>query len=158
MICAYVSCLDNVINLSDRQLGDIEIKILIKGLNFCPTPVKPDLGESRCDLDKFHRSLCIQCWPNKNGKDTQSTFTGGPFNGLGSLKIKSESTWAPPPRPPNLEHVISTNEIGLLYKPVLSTRSSYVTWLERKCISDLAKDTSIVIKKSRQRWGHRHLN
>ena len=142
-----MSTLD-VINLSDRRVNEAEIRILNKGLHFCPTPISPDLGEIRHDLDKFHRSLRIQCWKNKNGTKTQPNIAGGPFNDIRSLKIKSESIWAAPPGPPNREHIISTNEIGLLYKPVVPTRSSIITHVERKCISDLANDTSIVIKKA----------
>ena len=142
-----IGTFDNVINLSDRQLNDTELKILNMGLHFCPTPITPDLREIRRDLDKFHRSLRIQWWLNKNGNDIQSITPGGPFKDIRSLKKKSESTWAPPPGPPNLEHIIS-NEIGLLYKQVLPTHKSNITSLERKCISGLTNYTSIVVKKS----------
>ena len=140
--------LDNVINLSDRQLTTIEKNILNKGLNFCPTPGEPDMGEIRRDLDRYHRSLRIQCWLTKHGGPHPTQTSLGPYDDIQSLKIKSESNWTPPLGPPNLEHIIATNELGLLQKPFTRTKRTNTTPVERKCISDLAKDESIVIKKA----------
>ena len=140
--------LDNVINLSDRQLTTIEKNILNKGLNFCPTPGEPDMGEIRRDLDRYHRSLRIQCWLTKHGGPHPTQTSLDPYDDIQSLKIKSESNWTPPLGPPNLEHIIATNELGLLQKPFTRTKRTNTTPVERKCISDLAKDESIVIKKA----------
>ena len=60
----HLGDLDNVVNLSDKVLTAQEHEILNKGLNFCPTPGDPDMGEIRRDL-RYHRSLRIQCWVNK---------------------------------------------------------------------------------------------
>ena len=144
-----LSDLDNVVNLSDKVLTDQERNILNKGLNFGPTPGDPDMGEIRCDLDRYHRSLRIQCWLNKKPKTSPVDQTIGPFNDVKSLKVPSDSTWNPPPGPPNLEYIIASNETGLLLtKPRVKYTPTNITKTDAKCISDLATDTDIVIKKA----------
>ena len=106
--------LDNVVNLSDRQLTEGEFNILHKGLNFCPTPGDPDMGEICRDLDKYYRSLCIQCWLNKKNSQHTPNIPVGPFNDVKSLKLKPNSEWNPPAGPPNLRYIIASNETGLL--------------------------------------------
>ena len=106
------------------------------------------MGDVRRDLDHFHRSLRIQCWLNKKATPQIVENQIGPYNDTKSLKIKTKSTWEPPSGPPNLEHVISSNELGLLKTTPNSVRCPNITRLERKCLSDLATDKSIVIKKA----------
>lgn len=48
---------DRVVNLSSKDLKSAEIRILSKGLNFCPTPNKINEEQLSADLDKFARSL-----------------------------------------------------------------------------------------------------
>ena len=84
--------IDNVVNLSDRPLTDMEHKILNKGLNFCPTPGEPHMGDIRRDLDHFHRSLRIHCWLNKKTPPDVVENQIGPYNDTKSLKIKGNST------------------------------------------------------------------
>ena len=50
--------------------------------------------------------------------------------------------------PSNLEQVIALNEMGTYSTRKSNTRASNITKLERKCLSDLANDHSIVIKKA----------
>ena len=129
-----LSTLDNVVNLSDKVLTDQELRILNKGLNFCPTPGDPE----------YHRLLRIQCWLNKKPNNLS-----GPYHDKKSLKLESKSTWNPPAGPPNLEYIIASNETGLL--TTLPRRKHIATNTSRsdsKCISDLAKDTNIAIKKA----------
>ena len=147
--CNHLGDLDNVVNLSDKVLTAQEHEILNKGLNFCPTPGDPDMGEIRRDLDRYHRSLCIQCWVNKKPTLPISDQQTGPYNDIRSLKIQSNSTWNPPTGPPNLEYIIASNETGLLTtKPKSSHNRTNITRLDAKCIADLARDTTIVIKKA----------
>ena len=140
--------LDNVVNLSNRTLNSTENNLLNKGLNFCPTPGEPNMGEIRRDLDKFHRSLRIDCWLHKKGQQPHTLNQIGPFDNVRDIKIKSQSTWEPPSGPPNLEYIISTNEMGILSEKIHKTCTPNVTKLDRKCLSDLANDQSIVIKKA----------
>ena len=51
---------DTVVNLSSKDLKPAEIRILYKGLNFCPTPNKINEEQLSADLDKFARSLRIK--------------------------------------------------------------------------------------------------
>jgi hypothetical protein len=46
--------------LSSKDLKPAEIRILSKGLNFCPTPNKINEEQLSADLDKFARSLRIK--------------------------------------------------------------------------------------------------
>ena len=123
--------------------------ILNKGLNFCPTPGTPDMGEIRRDLDRYHRSLRIQCWLNKKSVSADQNHQSGPYSDIKSLKIQSNSTWNPPSGPPNLEYIIFSNETGLLTtKPKSTYAPTNITRSDVKCISDLANDVEIIIKKA----------
>ena len=51
---------DTVVNLSSKDLNPDEIRILSKGLNFCPIPNKINKEQLSADLDKFARSLRIK--------------------------------------------------------------------------------------------------
>ena len=44
----------SVINLSSYTLDEYEQSVLELGLNFCPTPIEPNFGEIKKDLNKFH--------------------------------------------------------------------------------------------------------
>ncbi len=46
----------SVVNLSDMVLKESHISLLSKGLSFCPTLDRPDLGELKRDMDIFHHS------------------------------------------------------------------------------------------------------
>ena len=47
----------NVINLSTFDLTTNHISLLERGLKFCPTPGKPNIGELREDMDHLHTRL-----------------------------------------------------------------------------------------------------
>jgi hypothetical protein len=49
-----------VVNLSSKDLKPDEIRILSKGLNFCPTPNKINEEQLSANLDKFTTSLRIK--------------------------------------------------------------------------------------------------
>ena len=51
---------DTVVNLSSKDLHPDEIRILSKGLSFCPIPNKINEEQLSADLDKFARSLRIK--------------------------------------------------------------------------------------------------
>ena len=51
---------DVVVNLSSKDIKPDEIRILSKGLNFCPTPSTINEEQLSADLDKFARSLRIK--------------------------------------------------------------------------------------------------
>ena len=48
---------NTVVNLSTRDLTPTERSVLAKGLNYCPTPGEPVLGEKYEDLERFHNNL-----------------------------------------------------------------------------------------------------
>ena len=56
-----LSDLDDVVNLSSNTLSDAEKSVLKYSLKFCPTPGEPHIGETRCNLDRFHCSLRLKC-------------------------------------------------------------------------------------------------
>ena len=48
---------DNVINISNTELNEHQLRALEKGLTFCPTPKGPDKSEIWNDFKEFHRRL-----------------------------------------------------------------------------------------------------
>ena len=47
----------NVINISNYELNEHQLKVLEKGLTFCPTPPRSDKSEIWNDFKEFHRRL-----------------------------------------------------------------------------------------------------
>ena len=103
----------NVVNLSKHVLTVDELHLLSKGLNFCPTPLEPNPGELRSDLDSFHRSLQLfEDLPS----DAPDMYTEEQNNhsiyAFESHKFKPKSSYNPQ-GPPALEAMIITNEMAL---------------------------------------------
>ena len=48
---------ENMINLSNVQLSEHQVRALEKGLTFCPTPGYPDKSRIWEDFREFHRTL-----------------------------------------------------------------------------------------------------
>ena len=107
------------------------------------------MGEICRDLDKYHRSLRIQCWLNKKNSQHTPNIPGDPFNDIKSLILKPNSEWNPPVGPPNLEYVIASKETGLLKSKINVNHSKRnMSRNEVKLLSALSNDKSIVIKKA----------
>ena len=72
---------ENVINLSKRDLGENEISLFSKGLNFIPTCNKIDVARLKLELEQFGRMLRLK-WHFRDDKrdipinpfKTKSTF------------------------------------------------------------------------------------
>ena len=58
---------DTVINLSNVQLSQAEIKLLSRGLTFVPTPQRINWSEIQADIDDFARRLRLKELFDKDG-------------------------------------------------------------------------------------------
>ena len=54
-----MSIIWGVLNLSTRKLTDDELKVLGKGLKFCPTPPVYDHRALKESIDRFFRSISL---------------------------------------------------------------------------------------------------
>ena len=89
------------------------MSVLAKGLNFCPTPVDPDPGQYKIDLDSLYRRLCLR------GRFTYPEEPLDNFNQLANnvmgpepfqhRNFRNKSTFNPV-GPPALEAFILSNE------------------------------------------------
>ena len=61
---------DTVINLSNVQLSEAEIKLLSRGLTFVPRPQRINWSEIQEDIDDFARRLRLQEFFDKDGYTT----------------------------------------------------------------------------------------
>ena len=64
-----------VINLSNTDLTEHQIKALEKGLTFCPTPGPPDKSQIWLDFKEFHRRLELMEFFGREGKDNDLNIT-----------------------------------------------------------------------------------
>ena len=153
-----------VVNLSNTTLSQTETCLLEKGLNFCPTPGEPHLGEIRRDLDRFHRNLRIKTFfeqgkmetgANSTSGNTQTQTTIGDNNtessmmekGLRESKLlKPSKGWEPPKGPLHLETFILSNEYDLNNTRVRAPRSKNLSDGERVALKNLRQKPDIVIK------------
>ena len=128
----------NVFNLSDRVLTENEIKVLDKGLNFVPTPEKPDRLQIKNELEKLGRDIKLRMFYQN---DLSPSFSEKPA-------FKVPSSWTPPIRDVQLElylseiedKLININESGKIY-PNLSMD-------EREALNSLMNDNEITIKSA----------
>ena len=145
---------ESVVNLSSRQLSDMDIKILQRGMKFCPTPGEPDMSELHDDLDKLHLRLKRHLHFNKlsppdndnsSTQDLTLTIPPNPNEPFKHQKFKLPSPWIPPPVI-NLENFIFKNHRDLSETKLPKLRNQNITKEERHALNSLAKDTNIVIK------------
>jgi len=78
---------DTVINLSNVQLSDAEIKLLSRGLTFVPTGKRINWSEVQADINDFARRLRLREFFDNDGITTTDS-TDGPF--------KCKGSWTPP--------------------------------------------------------------
>ena len=154
-----------VVNLSRYTPSHSELSLLERGLNFCPTPGEPDMGDLRRDLDRFHRNLRINTFfdPKRILDEPKSQNSQNPQPApppqdeepsewekeiRKSKLLKSEKVWQPPKGPLHLESFILTNEHDLNNTFVKSPRGHNISREERQSMKNLPKTTDIVIKQA----------
>ena len=128
-----------VVNLSSVNLNKTEIKLLSKGLSFCPTPHKIDWIELKTDLSDFARRLRLKEY--FHGKESSEYYNPEDDN-----QFKRKSTWTPDKnREPALDLFIH-----LITKDILNTKplkiADNLTNQEREALKNLTERNDIVIK------------
>ena len=155
---------------SQRNLSNSELSVLNKGLNFCPTPGEPDMGQLRRDLDGFHRNLRIKTFFNQsneiprgaqtNTTNSKTTISLNPkqmptnenddseldLQLRKSKVLKPKREWSPPMGSLHLESFIFTNERDLSKSFTGAPNFHNLTKEEKKALRDLSKDPNIVTK------------
>ena len=121
-------------NLSGRHLNKAEISLLSKGLKFVPTPTSVVRSRLKEELEVFGRRLRLKWFFRKEEVNDQ------PIN-----KFRKKSKFNPKGKDAAIELYLSRLEEEILS---IDTKLSYsnITKEERKALSDLRKDTSIIIK------------
>ena len=143
----------NVVNLSKYNLSVVELNLLSKGLNFCPTPIDPDPGMIRADLDNFHRRLRLLARFENSPSDTLDTNTDEENNhcteAFESHKFRPKSTYNPT-GPPAMEAMILTNEIGLNNRPEpIHPKLTNISREERRAIKNLSNNKKQLLSNQR---------
>ena len=135
----YDKCDDSnyVVNLSSVDLSEAEIKLLSKGLSFCPTPRKVDWIELRADAEDFSCRLRLKEYFH-GCESSQYISDPNPF--------KKKSTWTPnKDRDLGLELFVQ-----LLKNDILNSKPSKIaeniSKSEREALQTLINRTDIVIK------------
>jgi hypothetical protein len=102
--------------LSSKDLKPAEIRILSKGLNFCPTPNKINEEQLSADLDKFARSLRIKEYFSAKERDclVDESSDSEDDNEIPLPRFKKKSSWIPKPsKNTTLESFIDSDGIFL---------------------------------------------
>ena len=148
----------SIVNLSNIEFTEDQVKVLSKGLKFCPTPGPPDPGEQCEDLNKLHRRLrqiaFYEGIESSHSQISQNVAVNtGDIDNLQSTgvfrhrKFKIPATGRGPIGPPTLEAMIVCNEQDFnsrqTYKPPLRQN---LTLGERKALRDLLNDNRIIFK------------
>lgn len=140
----YLQPPTRVVNLSSRQLTVAEQTLLEKGLNFCPTPGEPKMGDLVNDLDYFHDNLRWQYHFFDNPRPAE------PFDRLvmTSTVLKKSSRPSPPPAHRNLEAFIFLNDRELQRQRLMEPHAKNVSVEEKEALASLSRDSHITIKQA----------
>ena len=131
-------CSDTVLNLSEKVLTDIEIKVLEKALDYAPIQNKINELELRKDFEESCERMRLK-WHFRN--EPTPYFKETPV-------FAPKSTWKPPKGYPNLEVFLSQIEKELFELAEASFSYSNFCNEEWQAIRALANDRSKVIKKA----------
>ena len=88
----------SVVNLSTRKLKTNEMKVLNKGLTFCPTPDPPSMYQIWKDLEAFHRRLRLKVFfknEDENPQDGNNPPEASSPKRAITQKLKIKSSWDP---------------------------------------------------------------
>ena len=136
-----------VVHLSYYNLNQTELRVLGRGLKFCPTPPVYDHGRLKESLDRFFRTMTLFLFfesNNDNNVDETNDTDPKPFS---HKDLKLPSTFNPV-MPSNLECMYhSVMEKILKHNPTKERRRD-LSNEEYKCLTKLAENKDIVIKKA----------
>ena len=158
---------NSVLNLSNTHICNVALKVLEKGLNFCPTPGEPHLGDLKRDLENFHRRLRLRNFfdntsirNNRNQSNITNNISSLSDNTMmdansdtimekeikKSKVIKKDKIWDPPQGPVPLEAFILANDTDLNKTFVKAPHTHNISKNEEEALKKLAKNHNIVIK------------
>ena len=126
----------NVVNLSKRNLNDVEISLLSKGLNFVPTFNNIDKAKLKMELEAFGRMLRLKWHFRNESKDIHRDM------------FKRKSKFNPRNKDGAIELYLSSLGEKLMKVEVPKDKFNNLTNSERKALYDLKNDKSIVIKSA----------
>ena len=143
---------DIVVNLSSKDLKPAEIRILSKGLNFCPTPNKINEEQLSADLDKFARSLRIKEYFSAKERDcpVDESSDSEDDNEIPLPRFKKKSSWIPKPsKNTTLESFIDLvkNDVQTATSTNIPTHNN-LTPAEKGALQELKERDDIVIKQT----------
>jgi len=138
--------LTKIFNLSSRKLTNDEIKILLRGLKFAPTPLKSNEHELQADINDFHRKLRLKdFFAHKNIPEDDSI-------------VKNKSIFEPPKgRNQALEDYINLTKQFPQPNHARLVKSN-ISNNERIAMLCLEDDESIVIKAAGKGGGYVIMN
>ena len=124
-----------MVNLSDKQLGEGEIKLLEKGLSFVPKPLKPTEEEVQSAIAQFSRRLKLTYF-----------FDGKPKSEEPKLFVE-KSDWSPHDKLIKEDILNELKELeSEANKIELKNSKSNLTKQEKIAIKTLKNDNNIIIK------------
>ena len=126
----------NVVNLSKRNLNDVEISLLSKGLNFVPTFNNIDKAKLKMELEAFGRMLRLKWHFRNESKDIHRDM------------FKPKSKFNPRNKDGAIELYLSSLGEKLMKVEVPKDKFNNLANSERKALYDLKNDKSIVIKSA----------
>ena len=135
-----------VVNLSNYSIRFEELKILGRGLKFCPTPPLYDHGMAKESIDKFFRNANLFLFFSDENNSHEKIELNS-TDGFKHEKLKLPSKFNPP-KPNMLEHIQEILTDRILNHNPNRNRPRNMTNSEYKIIENLKENNSIVIKKA----------
>ncbi|CAJ0920486.1 unnamed protein product, partial [Ranitomeya imitator] len=140
-----------VINISNKSLNTSQLRLLEKGLSFCPT-YKFNAFQLNVDLKRFYRNLRLKAYfCEQTPMTTQAVVTKATPINLKDLGLKLRSNFSPPKSCAPVETFITLidREVTNFCKQIVRgdfTFRSNLGQTERMALKTLMSDKDIVIK------------
>jgi hypothetical protein len=134
-----------IVNLSSHELTPTQIRVLNKGLGFCPTPTSLNKIDFHTDVLRFIRNLRIQHYQFLKSKEEPTTT---PTTTIPTTRFKLPSQWTPGT---NINHNLDLfcniieNELLSLFDNKKKI-SQNITPEERIALQELSTNRDIIIK------------
>lgn len=130
----------NVVNLSTCELSDTDVKLLSKGLNFCPRPKTSNTYEIEKDFNDFARRMRLkQFFFNKNKDQTDETSED-------ERRFHPKSHFVPPQGDAALESFLTAVRGDMMQQKQPNYKKDNLTPPERQSLLKLRNNNDIVIK------------
>ena len=140
--------IENYFGILKIPLTDDEFRLLGKGLKFCPKPKPRDVIKLAEENFKFSRRIRLKAFFAPEQEDEETSDSNSETEEIPKVKMEQSSFVPPAGRDSSLDFYIEAITHEILQNTKKYRYHCNLSPGERKALSDLSHDESIIIKKA----------